>query len=1225
MGRSGESFGTVPVYYGAQYRAVGKGRVLAGKWVKGYCVGSWGLKVWQFRSSRTMVPGLAGGELWRACGSHGKCWGNTSIGTIVKFHDYEDGMPHRNATYFYERYRCDVRVFWCVDLRAVNMLSRFIVFEMNRQNSGPSRKIAHQLSQITSTLTADELLAFTSEFHIPEGLHPEVQLMMPLLLLSRREDIVYHYNMHISQLHVLGSARILNFEINCRCLAIEPTVPLFRVFYMITWSNGWVTFAKRTGRYQCCSYVPDSFRHWNDRFFWVDDVVMPFEANWYTRENLVKDGRPGTDYPHHTPGDDMYPTFLQDDGPEMVPWTLANQDDHKHVRTDRRLRLDAEMCIPDLIRARTIRMVLRVDPKLAETPSVLNSELRNAASPRREVTGKENAGVGSSAFVPRLFEGEDKEEDLLLDRKRKRSVVGESVPPRKVCGCPGEEYLSLTLGAYQPLPETSLTLGTQVIQPVVHPSPDVLALEASVRHNIFWDSPSTSIMDFLDNITPPGRGVYLEQLSSADLLREMSVTTNQHATATAHLHSRFKRQSKQIEVFQQSTYKLVADKDSEITASKAQLAESVSAQAVLEDKVKTKIVRSQSLVEENASLSTQLQESQQRYNVRETKVSTQDNRLRRMNIEFDFELYPHFLSAIAERRWLIGSGLRLAVNNVLESPSVREAFAGAVRAAGAKGKSQGFIDGFNHCAANGELTALLGYDPEAIEKFSAAMGKLKNLDLSFISDVKGLKDHPITSVMSSLALPHSPGEGSSFESNLESQLSVAKVALKKSSKGGGPVWGVGAAHQPRPEGVLIGTSTLYPAHESFLARIAKGVQDTATPPSDRVKEAALKHGCLTLKISFLYLGSMVGGSMSRLHEWDEVVERVKTRLSKWKMKSLSIGGRLTLLKSVLRSMTIFHMSIFKVPVGVLRTLESIRSHFYNGHAWAAIYGEHGKIDADVKIGSRSCWLNIVHEAKALAHKDSWIEGDLLRNRFPWLKQRGGMEQEQFENLVTLMHDVSLSPMADRWSWTLENSGDFTVSSVRKRIDDKLIPKVGSKTRWVKYVPINVNVNAWKVKFDALPTRFNLSRRGIHIDSILCVIYDKEVETSWHLFFSCCMVRQMIRLITRWWDVPHEEFDDYDDWRNWIVNLRLPSKSKLMLEGVFYVMWWCLKSIQNKIIFEDKIPVKAVFFDDVATKSYNWCSTSFETADADSSSGTVDASSSSGTVNANSSFETADAA
>nr|GEV78606.1 RNA-directed DNA polymerase, eukaryota, reverse transcriptase zinc-binding domain protein [Tanacetum cinerariifolium] len=963
--------------------------------------------------------------------------------------------------------------------------------------------MARQLSQITSTLTTDELLAFTSEFHIPEGLHPEVP-------------------------------------------AHDATIADF----------------------------PEGK---NDRFFWLDDVVMPFEANWYTRENLVKDGRPGTDEyvvvdadllqdnplptgrlpevflsmmgisPHHTHGDDM-----------MTLCTYA----------DRRLRLEAKMRIPDLIQARTIRMVLRVDPELAETPSVLNSELRNSASPHREVTGERNAGTGSSAFVPRLSEGEDEEEDLPLDRKRKRSVVGELCHHARctsIMGSPTRVFTS----EWNVLEDTLLTV------------PEVC-------------------VNFLDNITPPGRGLYVEQLNSADLLREMSVTTAQHATATAHL------------------------------------------QAVLEAKVKTETVRSQSLVEENASLSTQLQESQQRYNVRESElqralgslrecehmiskevseiyetktanVSAQDNRLRRMNMEFDFELYPHFLSATTERRWLIGSDLRLAINNVLESPSVREAFAGAVRAAGAKGKSRGLIDGFNHCAANGELTALPGYNPEAIEK---------------------LKDHPITSVMSSLVLPRSPGDGSLFESDLEWQLSVAKfvegssyeshhmaeserslldvldayaerVALKKSSKGGGPVWGVGAAHQPRPERVLI--STLYPAHESFLARVAKAIHRISCflflasglkinmskskilgvhVDSDRVKEAALKLGCLNLKIPFLYLESMVGGSMSRLHKWDEVVERVKTRLSKWKIKSLSIGGRLTLLKSVLGSMTIFHMSIFKVPTGVLRTLESIRCHFFNGHAlgsnkaswiswkkvlaskdkgglgvsslyalnrslmfkwiwrfytqgnslWIrviqAIYMEQCKIDADVKIGSRSCWLNIVHEAKALAHKGIDLH-DFMRPSLECSfrrKQRGGVEQEQFENLVILMHDVSLSPMADRWSWTLENSKDFTVSSVRKWIDDKLIPEAGSKTRWVKYVPIKVNVNAWK----------------------------------------------MIRLITRWWDVHHEEFDDYDDWRNWIVNLRLPSKSKLMLEGVFYVMWWCLWSIRNKMIFEDKIPVKLTF-------------------------------------------------
>nr|GEX88094.1 RNA-directed DNA polymerase, eukaryota, reverse transcriptase zinc-binding domain protein [Tanacetum cinerariifolium] len=140
----------------------------------------------------------------------------------------------------------------------------------------------------------------------------------------------------------------------------------------------------------------------------------------------------------------------------------------------------------------------------------------------------------------------------------------------------------------------------------------------------------------------------------------------------------------------------------------------------------------------------------------------------------------------------------------------------------------------------------------------------------------------------------------------------------------------------------------------------------------------------------------------------------------------------------------------------------------------AMYGDKGKINEEVKTGSRSCWLNNVHEAKILTQKEKMrqpsLEFSFRRNT------RGGVEQEQLGDLVTLMHDVSLSPMADRWA--LENSREFTVSSVRKHIDDKLILGVGSKTRWIKYVPIKVNVNAWKVKLDALPTGFNVSHRDL---------------------------------------------------------------------------------------------------------------------------------------------------
>nr|GEU61580.1 RNA-directed DNA polymerase, eukaryota, reverse transcriptase zinc-binding domain protein [Tanacetum cinerariifolium] len=44
----------------------------------------------------------------------------------------------------------------------------------------------------------------------------------------------------------------------------------------------------------------------------------------------------------------------------------------------------------------------------------------------------------------------------------------------------------------------------------------------------------------------------------------------------------------------------------------------------------------------------------------------------------------------------------------------------------------------------------------------------------------------------------------------------------------------------------------------------------------------------------------------------------------------ALGGRLTLLKSVLSSIPLYHMSIFKVPMGVLNHLELIRRNFFNG-------------------------------------------------------------------------------------------------------------------------------------------------------------------------------------------------------------------------------------------------------------------------------------------------------
>jgi len=63
------------------------------------------------------------------------------------------------------------------------------------------------------------------------------------------------------------------------------------------------------------------------------------------------------------------------------------------------------------------------------------------------------------------------------------------------------------------------------------------------------------------------------------------------------------------------------------------------------------------------------------------------------------------------------------------------------------------------------------------------------------------------------------------------------------------------------------------------------------------------------KVPFLYLGLPIRGDSRRLVFWESVLSRIKNRLSGWKSKFLSFGGRLVLLKSNLSSLSTLFPSL----------------------------------------------------------------------------------------------------------------------------------------------------------------------------------------------------------------------------------------------------------------------------------------------------------------------------
>nr|GEV89875.1 hypothetical protein [Tanacetum cinerariifolium] len=104
-----------------------------------------------------------------------------------------------------------------------------------------------------------------------------------------------------------------------------------------------------------------------------------------------------------------------------------------------------------------------------------------------------------------------------------------------------------------------------------------------------------------------------------------------------------------------------------------------------------------------------------------------DARLDVLSIDFDEELYPHMLTAIACHRWVIRHDLRLAVMKCAESMKLRQVFADVVSAGITKGMSDGLKYEVEHGKAKVDLADIEAYDHEADTKYVVALHALKDL------------------------------------------------------------------------------------------------------------------------------------------------------------------------------------------------------------------------------------------------------------------------------------------------------------------------------------------------------------------------------------------------------------------------------------------------------------------------------------------------------------------
>lgn len=108
----------------------------------------------------------------------------------------------------------------------------------------------------------------------------------------------------------------------------------------------------------------------------------------------------------------------------------------------------------------------------------------------------------------------------------------------------------------------------------------------------------------------------------------------------------------------------------------------------------------------------------------------------------------------------------------------------------------------------------------------------------------------------------------------------------------------------------------------------------------------LPYHWVDIDVGFRYLGFFIKSNCYLKSDWHWLVAKVHKCIHSWSSRWLSLGGRLTLLSSVLQGMPVFWFSLFYVPAGTIVLLRKAffqflwagsLSHFkYHLAAWDAL-------------------------------------------------------------------------------------------------------------------------------------------------------------------------------------------------------------------------------------------------------------------------------------------------
>ena len=219
-----------------------------------------------------------------------------------------------------------------------------------------------------------------------------------------------------------------------------------------------------------------------------------------------------------------------------------------------------------------------------------------------------------------------------------------------------------------------------------------------------------------------------------------------------------------------------------------------------------------------------------------------------------------------------------------------------------------------------------------------------------------------------------------------------------------------------------------------------------------VRAAASEVGCVFSSPPLTYLGFPLGVQYNKHSAWKPVIRKIENRLASWKAKLLSRAGRLTLIKSVLGSLPVYFMSMFRMPKSVATKIVKIQRRFFWG----------GK-ERESKCCPTVKWedIELPKELGGLGVGNIMYKN--LTLLFKWWWRYSETDDALWKKIIQSVHDiVGVKASRDSFrnvktgTWASLMKNDEPTSKIRSIIERGMILSVGNGSsilfwhdRWVE--------------------------------------------------------------------------------------------------------------------------------------------------------------------------------